>query len=156
MKSDLQKLIQTQGIVYGAQMTMLGLFGGVVYYLIKSGSLGEANYDLALTFQTIILIVIPLSLGVAYFAFKSMVSKIGSGLTLEQKLRKYFTLVLIRSAVLELPGMFCCVAALVTVDELFLAGVPAILLVFALTRPSLANITVDLQLKPAETKQLES
>lgn len=156
MKSDLQKLIQTQSIIYGAQMMMLTLFGGVVYYLIKSGSLGNADYSLAITFQTILMFLIPLSLAAAYFVFKSLVSKIDPTLKLEQKLRKYFALVLVRSALLELPGMFCCVAALITVDELFLVGVPAILLVFALTRPSVTNLSADLQLKPAETRQLES
>jgi hypothetical protein len=155
MDPTIKNTLRTQQIIYGAQATVLFVFGAVVYYLITSGTLGKADYSMALTFQTIILVLVPASIAAGYFLFKSMVARVDKKLSLHEKLKKHFSLVIVRNALLEVPGLFCCVAAFLTVDTLFLAGVPVILFVFLLLRPTTHSMALDLNLNPSEARQLE-
>jgi hypothetical protein len=156
MNESIKNILRTQRILYSAQAGMLLIFALIVYYLISTGQLGPPDYSIAVLLQTIILVLVPASLGAGYFIFKSMLSKIDRKMPMMDKLRKYLTLVIVRSAFLELPGLFCCVAALITVDYLFLAGVPIILFVFLFLRPTVQAISEDLNLSANEKKQLES
>lgn len=155
MDANIKKMVQTQQVIYLAQATVLFLFGAVVYYLITSGSLGKPDYTNAVIFQTIIVVLVPVSIAAGYFIFRYMAARIDKKATLPDKLKKHLSLVIIRNALLEVPGLFCCVAAFLTVDILFLAGVPVILLVFLLLRPTPDTMAVDLQLNAQEKKQLE-
>lgn len=155
MEANIKNMVRTQQIIYMAQATVLFLFGAVVYYLVTSGSLGKPDYTNAVVFQTIIVVLVPVSIAAGYFIFKYMAQRIDRKMPLAEKLKKHLSLIIIRNALLEVPGLFCCVAAFLTVDILFLAGVPVILLVFLVLRPTPDTMAVDLQLNANEKKQLE-
>lgn len=156
MELPIKKMLQNQRLIYWASPGMLFVFGMVVYYLINNGSLGKADYSLAVLFQMIILVLVPASFAAAYFIFKMAVQKIDKKQPLRQKLNRYFTLVIVRSAILEAPGLFCCVAAFLTHEVLFLAAVPIILFVFNILRPTPATIAEELGLSPSEKKEVDA
>lgn len=136
-------------------LTLVQLIVGVVsYFLISTGTLGEPNYTLALTFQEIGLILIPLLMAAGYFLFKAQLRKIDLKLPLDEKLKKYLSLVIVRSALFEAAFLYCCCAALATGVMLFLWMAPVVFIVFLMVRPSVPAITNDLQLSPDEVNKI--
>lgn len=141
-------------LVYWAMAVVQLTFGVVVYVLIATGFLGKPDYNIAITFQKVAIFFIPLSMGAGYFVFRALLSKVDKNLSLEEKVRRYFTMILVRAALLEAAFLFCCVAALVSGVQLFLWISPVIFLVFLLLRPTPEGIAVDLDLNPADRNRL--
>jgi hypothetical protein len=130
------------------------LLGTISYVLIVTGTLGKADYTLALVLQEIALLLIPLSMAVGYFLFRYMLSRLDRQLPLEEKVKKYFSFTLIRGALFEIGFLFCCAAALITKVELFLWIAPIVFLVFLLVRPTPEGMTTDMQLSQADSSKL--
>lgn len=143
-------------LIYFAQMIMLVVFAGVGYFLIEGGSLGEPNNELAVLLQKIIIVAVPVSMAAAYFVFRFATRNIPPQSTLSQKMNKYFVAVIIRSALLEVPGLLVVVAAIATAQSLLLIIIPVILFVFALLRPTPSAAAQDLELSPEEREQVEN
>ncbi|MBA4057310.1 MAG: hypothetical protein C0490_21530, partial [Marivirga sp.] len=64
--------------------------------------------------------------------------------------------ILIRSAILEFPGLFASVICILTGSLLPMMGVAVILIIFFLLRPSIRGITQDLNLSNQEKATLEN
>src|SRR5262249_17666482 len=110
---------------------------------------------MAVTFQKIALVLIPGLMAVGYFMFRTMLSRIATSQSgLEEKVRRYFALVLIRAAFFEIAFFFCCVAAFLTRVQLFLWIAPVIFFVFLLLRPTAEGIVSDLSLNPSDGRKL--
>ncbi|MBZ0246369.1 MAG: hypothetical protein K8H85_10505 [Cyclobacteriaceae bacterium] len=150
-----KEYFRTLNIIYFAQIGAMTLLAVVSYFLIQQGSLGPENNDLALSFQKIIMVVIPLSLAAGYLLFRVFLRGIRPELPLIHKMKRYFSANLIRSAFLEIPGLFLSVAALITAQVLFLVIVPLILMLFILFRPTKSVIAQELNLSVAERAKLE-
>lgn len=150
-----KEYFRTLNIIYFAQIGAMTLLAVVSYFLIQQGSLGPENNDLALSFQKIIMVVIPLSLAAGYLLFRVFLRGIQPELPLIHKMKRYFSANLIRSAFLEIPGLFVSVAALITAQVLFLVIVPLILMLFILFRPTKSVIAQELNLSVAERAKLE-
>ncbi len=131
------------------------VFGTAVYVIISMGMMGTPDYDLALTLQKILLIFVPAAMAAGYFLFRYQISKLDKNLTLLEKVKRYFSFVLIRAALLEAAFLFCGVAALVTHVMLFLWIAPVIFFVFLLLRPTPETLATDLDLAPAERNKLK-
>jgi len=150
-----KEYFRTLNIIYFAQLGAMTLFAIVAYFLIEQGNLGKENNALALSFQKVIMIVIPLSLAAGYILFRIFLRSIRPELPLVHKMKRYFSANLIRSAFLEIPGLFVSVAALITAHILFLIIVPLILVLFILFRPTKSVIAQELNLSIAERAKLE-
>jgi hypothetical protein len=141
-------------MVYWAMAVGQLILGVVSYVLISTGTLGTPDYSLAMTFQKIALIFIPLMMAAGYFLFKYQLSRVDLKIPLEDKLKRYFTLILVRGALFELAFFYCCVAALTTRVSLFLWIAPVVFFIFLLLRPTPEGITVDLQLSQNDSRKL--
>lgn len=142
--------------VYWALAAGQIIIGGISYLLISLNVLGTADYNLALTFQKVALLLVPSAMAAGYFIFRYQLTKIDPKLSLEEKLKKYLSLVVIRSALFEVAFMFCIVSALATRVTLFLVMAPIVFLVFLLVRPSQPAVIGDLQLSQNDSIKLNS
>lgn len=148
-----QYLFQLQ-LVYGAQAMTLLVFGLVAYTI--SSSKGAQIYQGENTLVYILAAVLIASLTAAHFLFNLLVRKIDKQPNLKSKLQKYQSAVLIRSAVLEFPGLFASVICILSGNLLPLMGVAVILIVFFLLRPSVRSVIQDLNLSTQEKAILEN
>ena len=140
-------------LIYGAQAFFMLVFGVVAFVISQSTQPSEESFTGLLIY--ILVAVVITSLTGAYFLFNLMVHRISKDLTLKIKLQKYLTALLMRSALLECPGLFASVVTILTGSQLPLMAVVFILLVFLLFRPSTVQIIQDLNLSPAERGMLE-
>lgn len=150
-----KEYFRTINLIYGAQLVAIIVLAMVAYFLIQQGSLGPENNSLALSFQKVIMVVIPLSLGAGYFLFRIFIRSLRPEMPLTYKMKRYFTANLIRTAFLEIPGILVSVAALITAHQLFLYIVPLILVLFVLFRPTRSVIAQELNLNANERAKLE-
>lgn len=150
-----KEYFRTINLIYFGQLSEIVLLALVAYFLIDQGRLGAENNDLALTFQKIIMVVLPLSLAAGYFLFRIFLRGIKPELPLKYKMKRYFSANLIRSAFLEIPGLFVSVAAIITAHSLFLLIVPLILVIFILFRPTRSVVSQELNLSLEERAKLE-
>jgi len=139
-------------LIYYAMMAPIIVFSGIVYFLVTTGALGEPDYSIAVLLQQIAMITVPVCLAAGYFVFKSGLQKIEGKLPLDQKLQKYFVLILIRASIFEAAFFFCVVATILTRELLFLTAAPIVLFLFLLLRPNGTSISADLSLPPEESK----
>lgn len=146
--------LKTFQLLYWALAVSQLVMGVASYVLITTGMMGAPDYDLAMTFQKIALMFIPGSMALGYFIFRYLLSRLDPKLPLEEKVKRYFSFVLVRGALFEAGFLFCCVSALVTNVQLFLWIAPVIFFVFLLLRPTPEAMTSDMQLTPAETNKL--
>jgi hypothetical protein len=82
--------------------------------------------------------------------FKQQLSGIDSESTLRQKLTRFQTAILIRSALIEVPGLLGAVFALITGDLTFLFFTGMVVALFVYWRPTVDTISADLQLSEQE------
>ncbi|HCM76693.1 MAG TPA: hypothetical protein DIS90_09945 [Cytophagales bacterium] len=141
-------------LIYFAQLIAITALAAIAYFLIDQGNLGPANNDLALSFQKAIMVLIPLSLVTGYILFRVFLRGVRPEMPLVYKMKRYFTANLIRSAFLEIPGLFVSVAAMITAHNLFLVIVPLILILFILFRPTKSVIGQELNLSMEERAKL--
>ena len=154
-KINSREYFRTLNIIYMGQLSALVLFAALAYYLIRSGKMGPENNELAITLEKVLMVVIPVSLAAGYILFRVLLRSEQPGLPLVHKMKRYSSANLIRSAFLEVPGLFASVAALVTAHVLFLTIVPLILVLFILFRPTRSVIAQELGLSVAERAKLE-
>jgi len=141
-------------MIYWAMALGQVVLGTASYVLISMGMLGTADYSIAMTFQKIGLIFIPSMMALGYFLFRYQLSRLDLKLPLEEKLKRYFSFILVRGALFEVAFFYCCVAALATKVLLFLWIAPIVFLVFLLMRPAPQGIASDLQLNPGDINKL--
>jgi len=146
--------LKTFQLMYWALAVSQLIMGIASYVLISTGMTGEPDYDLAMMFQKISVVFIPGAMAIGYFLFRYMVSRLDTKLSLEERIKKYFSYILIRGALFEVGFLYCCVAALVTSVQLFLWIAPVIFFVFLMLRPTPDGMTSDLKLAPADSNKL--
>lgn len=154
-KINSKEYFRTLNLIYFGQLSAMVIFALVAYYLIQQGNVGPENNELAISFQKIVMVVIPLSLAGGYILFRMLIKSVKPEMPLVHKMKKYFSANLIRSAFLEIPGLFVSVAAIITAHTLFLMIVPLVLIVFFLFRPTRSVIAQELNLSAEERAKLE-
>ncbi len=97
---------------------------------------------------------IPGLLAAGYFLFKYQLRQIDPKAKLAEKVKQYFSFVLIRSALFEVAFFICCVSALVTGVELFLYMALVPFMLFLLMRPNPSDLQNDLQLSDFDLSQI--
>lgn len=129
------------------------VFGAVAFVVSQSVQPLEESFSRLLLY--VLVAVVITSLTAAYFVFNLMIQRISNGIALKSKLQKYLTALLVRSALLEFPGLFASVVTILTGSQLPLIAVLFILIVFFLLRPSSGQISQDLNLSQSEKGMLE-
>ena len=145
----------TLSLICYAQMFALLAFSTVVLFLNVNGEITTDTSMIGI-FQFVVPISIIVFLSMGYFVFKIALSKIEKLSPLSIKLRKYQGAVIVRSALVEVSGLFATVAALITGELLFLAGTALIVIILILLRPTLYNLVEDLSLTPEEKSKMEN
>ena len=140
-------------LIYGAQAFFMLVFGAVAFVVSQSAQPLEESFSRLLLY--VLVAVVISSLTAAYFVFNLMIQRISNGIALKSKLQKYLTALLVRSALLEFPGLFASVVTILTGSQLPLIAVLFILIVFFLLRPSSGQISQDLNLSQSEKGMLE-
>jgi hypothetical protein len=155
MNPTSKSTLSALNIIYFSLMMMMTMFGAVVFFLNTSGGINP-DAELTLILRYVLCGLLPIGLGAGYFIFKQFISSINPSLSLREKLMKYQTAVLIRSACFEMPGLVGAVAALITGDNSFLLFTAIVLVLFLILRPSPYTITSDLNLTQGERTMLEN
>jgi hypothetical protein len=138
-------------------VSVMASFGLIVLYLNYTGSLVPgADPGLSLLLRYGLFALLPIGIGMGYFIFKQTLAPINASMTLKEKLFKYQTALLIRSACFELPGLMGSVAALITGDNSFLLFTAIVVVLFLMVRPTLYTLTSDLNLSASERSILEN
>lgn len=140
-------------LIYGAQAFFMLVFGAVAFVVSQSTQPLEESFSRLLLY--VLVAVIITSLTASYFVFNLMIQRISNGIALKSKLQKYLTALLVRSALLEFPGLFASVVTILTGSQLPLIAVLFVLIVFFLLRPSSGQISQDLNLSQSEKGMLE-
>lgn len=140
-------------LIYGAQAFFMLVFGAVAFVVSQSAQPLEESFSRLLLY--VLVAVVITSLTAAYFVFNLMIQRISNGIALKSKLQKYLTALLVRSALLEFPGLFASVVTILTGSQLPLIAVLFVLIVFFLLRPSSGQISQDLNLSQSEKGMLE-
>ena len=150
-------LLTTLSLIYFSLVFVMTFFGLFVFYLNYSGT-NEAVADegFAQTLQYALIVLTPGGVAAGYFIFKQQLSTFPATATLREKLNRYQTAILIRSACLEVPGLFGAVAGMITGVNSFLLFTAAIIVLFVLLRPTAFTITNDLGLSQADRNILEN
>ena len=154
MNPSSKSALSTINIIYFSLMIMMTLFGAVVFFLNSSGGI-DSDPELTLLFRYVLCGLLPVGLGSGYFIFKQIVNSINSSLPIQEKLMKYQTAVLVRSACFEMPGLVGVVSALISGDNSFLLFTAIIIVLFLIVRPSTYTISSDLNLSQSERALLE-
>jgi hypothetical protein len=155
MNATSKSTLSMLNIIYFSLMMTMTLFGTIVFFLTNSGTI-ETNSELTMMLRYLLCALLATGLGTAYFIFNKLLKSINASLSLREKLMKYQTAILIRSACFEMPGLLGAVATFITGDTSFLLFTAIVLVLFLLERPSVYNITKDLSLSQAEKTILEN
>jgi hypothetical protein len=157
MQATSKTLLTGLNLIYFSLVFVMTTFGLIVLYLNYTGGMEvEVDVEFAHMLRYILIALLPVSLGAGYFIFKQITSSIQSSLSLKEKLIKYQTAVLIRSACFEFAGMLGGVFALITTDNSFLLFTGIIIAMFFLFRPTVYSITTDLNLSQSDRLILEN
>lgn len=155
MNPTSKSTLSALNLIYYSLIMMMTLLGAVVVFLNASEGI-TPNGELTQTLRYALIGLLPLGLGAGYFIFKQFIKSVNPSLSLHEKLMKYQTAVIIRSACFEMPGLVGAVAALITGDNSFLLFTAMVIVFFFILRPSVYTITSDLNLTQVERAILEN
>jgi hypothetical protein len=146
-----KEYFRTISLTYYLQGFSLLLFSGVVFFLITKSDNAIGNEQ---DWSLIVPVVLLTGMAASYFIFRVMIKRIDPKDKLQHKLPKYASALIVRSALLELPGLFAAIIAYLTLRPYYLGGSLMMFLIFILLRPSLYTLTEDLKLTTREKELL--
>ncbi len=153
----IKSVLTALNLIYFSLVSVIASFGLIVLYLNYSESLStDADPEFTLLLRYVLFALLPIGIGAGYFIFKQTLASINASMSLKEKLFKYQTALLIRSACFELPGLMGSVAALITGENSFLLFTAIVVVLFLLVRPTLYTLTNDLNLSASERSILEN
>lgn len=150
--SKIASTLRVINLVYLAQVAAMMIFGLAALYI---RNLQPVDNDLAKMFRYILIgLLIGALIGIKFIP-GILIHKIDNTTDLESKISKYLPVVLVRTAFLEVPGLFASVATLLTGRSYFITIVVLLLIPFYFYRPSKERIAEDLNLDAIERTQLD-
>jgi hypothetical protein len=144
----------TLNITYYMQAIAVLAFGLIVAFLISQNpqpASGEND-----SWMTIVSVILISGLVLAYVVFRLLLRQIKPSLRLQEKMPRYARALLVRSALIEIPGLLASIAAYITANIHFLAVSLLVFIIFIMLRPTRSTITNDLSLSPKERALLEN
>lgn len=155
MSTTSKSTLSALNMIYYSLIMMMTMFGAIVFFINTSREITN-DPGLTMLFRYALLALLPVGLGAGYFIFKQLNKAINPAISLREKLMKYQTAVLIRSACFEMPGLVGAIATFMTGDNSFLLFTAIVLVLFILERPTVYTITRDLNLSPGDRAILEN
>lgn len=149
-------VIKTINIVYLSIVLVMVMFSLFVFYQNSGNEVESADMEFATMLRYVLFVFAPMGVIAGYFIFRKLTSAIPPSASLREKLFRYQTAMLIRSACLEVPGLIGAVFAFISKDNSFLLITAIIVVLFGLLRPTVYGITSDLNLSPTEASQLNN
>jgi uncharacterized membrane protein len=150
-------LLTTMNMIYFSLVFIMAFFAAYVFYLNYTESLiVDSDEDYIQLLRYVLFGLTPIGVAAGYFTFKQQLSSLEPASKLRDKLGKYQTAILIRSAGLELPGLFGAIAAMLTGENTFLLFTLVVIVIFILLRPTPYTMTNDLGLSQSEKSILEN
>jgi len=147
-----KQYFQTISLTYYLQGFSLLLFAGVVMFLI---SRTEKPFEEDQQWSVMVPLVLLVGMATAYFVFRLMIKKMSPTARLQEKFPKYASALIVRSALIELPGLFAAIVAYLTLRPYYLGGTLIMFLVFVFLRPTKHSIAEDLNLTPKERELID-
>lgn len=147
----LESTLRRMTLVYLAQVAVMMTFGLVALYV---RSVQPIDNELANLLQYILAGLLIGALVSIQFVPPLLIGRINRQLDLIDKISKYFPIVLVRSAILEIPGLFAGLATLLTGRSYFMVVVVLLMAAFYFYRPSGERIAEELSLDFNEREQL--
>jgi hypothetical protein len=144
----------TLNTTYYLQTFSVLLFAAVVAFLINQRPDAVGNASIS-DWHTVVPVAMIISLATAYMVFRLLVGRIKANDPLRQKMPAYARAILIRSALLEIPGFLAAIAAYLSGKFYFLGAAVLIFVLFLILKPSRNSIATDLNLSPKEKALLE-
>lgn len=148
-----KQFFTTLNMTYYMQAGTVLAFAGVVAFLITQNDNPPGDNN---TWVSIVSLGLISSLATAYFIFRLLLKKIDPSLPLQQKMPRYARALLVRSFLIELPGLLAGVSAYVAGNLHFLAISVLIVIIFVMLRPTRNTIANDLNLSPKERALLDN
>ena len=142
----------TLNLTYYMQAFTVLAFAGVVAFLINQNETPPGDNN---TWVTIVSLGLVSGLGMAYFIFRFLLKKMDKSLSLKQRTPRYARALLVRSFLIELPGLLASISAYIAGNIHFLAVSLFIFVVFIILKPSKNSIANDLNLSPKERALLD-
>lgn len=143
--------------IYFSQAGIMLIFTAIVFALSYIGTLAvttDESLSSILTYS--LLAVVILGFSASHFLYAYLASKIDKDLPLQKKMPKYTGVIMVRSACLELPGMFAAIVFFITGNTFILLIPIFISIVFILLRPTASLITTDLNLSSEDRDLLNN
>jgi hypothetical protein len=148
-----QQYFQTVNLTYYLQAFSLLLFSVVVLFIIMKSDQAPVADDKQ--WSVVVPFVLLMGLATSYFLFRMMVKKIDPAARMQDKFPKYASALIVRSALLELPGLLAAIVAYLTLRPYYLGGSFMIFLLFLFLRPTKHAIAEDLSLSPKERELID-
>lgn len=148
----LELTLRKMTLVYLAQVAVMMTFGLVALYV---RNMQPIDNELASLLQYILAGLLISALISIQFVPQLLIDRINRKLDLTDKISKYFPIVLVRSAILEIPGLFAGIATLLTGRSYFMVIVVLLMAAFYFYRPSGERIAEELSLDVNEREQLD-
>lgn len=150
-----KNIFKTINLVYKA------LFLGMIVFLVtasllvsNAGAIMEADPFLAQTLKIIAIGLAVVIIPTAYSLPQKLIRKISKELSLEEKLTRYQSALIIRFALTEGLGVMATIFFLLTADNDLLMLFAIILLFYIISRPTPFKAATDLELSETEKHEL--
>jgi hypothetical protein len=143
----------TVSLTYYMQAFTVLAFAGVVAFLISQNQIPPGDNN---TWMSIVSLSLISGLGMAYFVFRYLLKKMDKSLPLQQRMPRYARALLVRSSLIELPGLMASISAYIAGNMNFLAISVLIFVIFLILKPSRNSVAMDLNLSPKEKALLEN
>ncbi|WP_316790126.1 hypothetical protein [Pedobacter frigoris] len=146
--------IKTLQIIHIAFCIAVFNFGLVTFFLVKDSMYLNLKLEQPTPFFPLFPVIAVLAVFIASFLFKKQLSKLTDSPSVDEKITKYQTAFLIRSAILEGAALMNTVAFLTTSNSAFLLATAIPFLFLLISRPAKQQIIDELNLSYPDTEKL--
>jgi hypothetical protein len=131
--------LRTLTIIYSSIVMVTLIFSAISYFMV-SNQMTSPDASLRDLFVILVPTLLVAGLFAGYFIYKTMLGSVPATAALREKLTRYQTALLVRSACLEIPALFSGVATIVSGELMFLYVPAAIFFIFFALRPTADSI----------------
>jgi hypothetical protein len=129
-------------------------FSAIVFFLLSKQIITPGQTGSMEIFKTMVPVAIVLGIGASYMIGNKLLLKAQQQKGFGLKMAKYQSLLIIKLALLEAPGLLAVIAALLTGEIQFLFIALALVIVMIIGIPSREKLAFQLKMTPSETDKL--
>lgn len=156
MPQTSKQFFNTLTIIHAGLFIAQITFGAITYLLKSNGMFQSSDPELESMLLIISVVVALGGITASTFVGKAQLNAARQKSSLKDKLVAYKTAVLIKLALLEMPTLFILVCFLLSGNYYLLAFAGAVLVLFYINRPTLNNLSIDLELNQSDKAIIEN